>query len=68
MSDRTDNLIEAIVVAREAGFSRNACVALVADCYAAPWSGPERKVRVHGFAPHYVTARARSDAAAMVRS
>lgn len=38
MSDRTDNLIEALVRARESGMTRSECVALIADVFDAPWS------------------------------
>ncbi len=38
MIDRTDDLIEALVRARESGTSRDECVALVRDVFRAPWS------------------------------
>jgi hypothetical protein len=38
MCDRTDDLIEALVRARERGASRDECVALVRDVFRAPWS------------------------------
>jgi hypothetical protein len=37
MTDATDNLIAALVVAREHGTSVAECCELVADVYAAPW-------------------------------
>jgi hypothetical protein len=57
MSDRTDNLIEALVRAREIGMSRAACFGIVRDVFAAPWSSPP-KVRIYVVAPKYVAARA----------
>jgi hypothetical protein len=38
MTDHIDNLIEALVRAREVGVSRIECIALVRDVFAAPWS------------------------------
>jgi excisionase family DNA binding protein len=38
MSDRTDDLIAALVTAREAGMGLMECVALVGDVHKAPWS------------------------------
>ena len=38
MADSTDDLIEALVRAREAGMTRAATADLVADVYSAPWS------------------------------
>jgi hypothetical protein len=38
MTDRTDDLIEALVKAREAKMARAACDALVLDVYSAPWT------------------------------
>jgi hypothetical protein len=46
MSDIIDDVIEVLVRAREAEFSRDACAALVADVYAAPWSPPAPKVQI----------------------
>ncbi len=39
-TDHTDDLIEALVTARERGLSRVTCLQLVHDVFAAPWSFP----------------------------
>jgi hypothetical protein len=40
-TDRTDDLIEALVRARESGMGRDKCVALVRDTFDAPWGSPK---------------------------
>ena len=37
-TEPTDTLLEAIVAARESGASLHACMEVVADVFAAPWS------------------------------
>jgi len=39
-TEPTDEILEVIVAARESGVSRRACMEVVADVFAAPWSGP----------------------------
>lgn len=42
MSDRTDDLIETLVRAREADMSRDECAAIIGDVWSAPWERPIR--------------------------
>ena len=39
-TEPTDKILEIVVAARESGVSRRACMKVVADVYAAPWSAP----------------------------
>lgn len=45
MGDPTDDLIEALARAREAGITRQAAADLVRDVWAAPWSRDCRRPR-----------------------
>ena len=56
MSDRTDDLIEALVRARESGTSRDECAALVLDVFTAPWTKTPSGGRHHYFAADEVSA------------
>jgi hypothetical protein len=44
-AEPTDEILEVIVAARKSGLSRRACMEVVADVFAAPWSGPVSSAR-----------------------